>query len=80
VQIITLTLSDPEWERVLRIAQEAWPGTALDRQISRNECCRWLLLAGLDSVPRANLGAVERSLRPPAEDDVLPKLPVAGGD
>lgn len=79
MQIITLTLSDPEWERVLRMAQQAWPSAALDRQMSRNECCRRLLLAGLDSVPRANLSTVERPLQPPA-DDILPKLPVAGGD
>ena len=79
MQIITLTLSDPEWEKVLRTAHDAWPATPLDRQMSRNECCGRLLLAGLDSTPRANLNAVERSLQPRA-DDILPKLPVAGGD
>jgi DNA-directed RNA polymerase subunit N (RpoN/RPB10) len=77
VQIITLTLSDPEWERVFRIAKQAWPATVLDRQMSRNECCRRLLLAGLDSVPKANLSALERPLQPPG-DAVMPKLPVAG--
>jgi len=79
VQIITLTLSDPELEKVLRIARQAWPAAPLDRQTSRNECCRRLLLAGLDSTPRANLAAVERPLQPRG-DDVLPKLPVAGAD
>jgi hypothetical protein len=47
--------------------------------MSRNECCRRLLLAGLDSMPRADRSAVERSLQPPG-DAILPKLPVAGGD
>ena len=76
VQIITLTLSDTEWDRILRIAERQWPTTPLDRVMSRNECCRRLLLAGLDSAQPANLKNVEISLQPPA-DDVLPKLPIA---
>ena len=59
----------------LRIAERQWPSTPLDRQMSRNECCRRLLLAGLDSVQSANLNAVARPLQPPA-DHMMPTLPV----
>ena len=79
MQIVTLLLADEEWSKVRRVAEAAWPGAVLDRQMSRAEACRRLLLAGLDSSPRANLVGVERPLQPRG-DDVLPKLPVAGGD
>ena len=77
MQIVTLTLDDNEWSKVRRAAQQAWPKAELDRQMSRAEACRRLLMAGLGSIPTANLSAVERSLQPPA-DAVMPKLPVAG--
>ena len=79
MQIITMHLDDNEWSKVRRAAQQAWPQAELDRQMSRAEACRRLLMAGLGSIPHADLSAVERPLQPRG-DDVGPKLPVAGGD
>jgi hypothetical protein len=59
VQIVTLLLADEEWSKVRRVAEAAWPGAVLDRQMSRAEACRRLLMAGLNSIPNANLAAGE---------------------
>jgi hypothetical protein len=48
VQIVTLLLADEEWSKIRRVAEAAWPGAVLDRQMSRAEACRRLLLAGLN--------------------------------
>jgi len=81
---VTLCFDAHEWDRIRNAAATLWPGTELDRQLSRSEICRVLTLAGLDRLMNAtaddrqrmmrNLG---RTLQPPA-DKVMPALPVAG--
>jgi hypothetical protein len=41
---VTVTLNDNEMERVRDVAQTYWPGEQLERQLSRNEACRRLLM------------------------------------
>ena len=79
---VTLTLTENEWQRINGAAQKCWPGVQLDRTLSRNECCRRLLLGGLDSLQAKSrddqqqmVDSHARSLQPPA-DKMQPMLPV----
>jgi len=47
---VTLTLNDNEWERVRYAAQAYSPKEPLERQLSKNEACRRLLLGGITSL------------------------------
>jgi hypothetical protein len=51
VVFITLVLlSTNEWGKIRATAQTYWPKEQLDRQMSRNECYRKLLLDGVASI------------------------------
>ena len=71
---ITLVLSTNEWEKIRATAQTYRPSEQLDRQMSRNECCRRLLLGGIDQLrsvsPAERQAAVSnyaRHLQPPGD-------------
>ena len=81
---ITLVLSSNEWEKIRATAQTYSPREQLDCQMSRNECCRRLLLGGIDQL--RSVSASERQnavnayalhLQPPADTNVSPWLPGA---
>ena len=79
---VTLTLTENEWQRINGAAQRYWPGVQLDRTLSRNECCRRLLLGGLDSLqakPRDDqqqmVDGHAYSLQPPGDNRMMPQLP-----
>ena len=53
MQFITLILQDSEWARIAAAAAIYWPGIEIDREMSRAEASRRLLLSGLDLLKQA---------------------------
>jgi hypothetical protein len=76
MQFITMCLTDGEWDKVRGVAQRYWPQSQLDRQLSRNEACRRLLMGGLAVVNRADADAAAQSVEQ-QPDRMTPQLPGA---
>ena len=81
---VTLTLQDNEWERVRGAAMNYWPNEPLERQLSKNEACRRLLMGGITSLQATSesnqkqmASTYARPVNPPADTDVGPWLPGA---
>ncbi len=81
---VTLTLNDNEWERVRGVAMNYWPNEPLERQLSKNEACRRLLIGGLTSLQATSAAnrkqiadTYARPVNPPAGTNIGPYLPGA---
>lgn len=72
MRCITLLLNDSEWRRITEGARLFWPNEVLDRQLSRTECARRLLLGALTALRRED---VERY-----SATIAPSHPVLPGD
>lgn len=76
---ITMCLNDSEWDKVRSVAHQYWPPQKLDRQLSRGEACRRLLMGGLEAAKRADADAAARSVQQ-QPDRGTPTLPGSRGD
>lgn len=81
---VSVVLGSGEWQQITRAAQTLWPGTEIDRQLSRSEICRVFTLAGIDRLLSASdddrqrvMNNLCRSLQPPADTGNLTVLPGA---
>ena len=80
----TLTLNDGEWQRVRGAAMNYWPNEPLERQLSKNEACRRLLMGGITSLQSTSQSnqqqmaqTYSRPIQPPGDTNIGPRR--AGG-
>ena len=80
--MVTLTVNDSEWERLLRLMPALWPTFRVDYNISRNELTRTLLMSGVTLLiglsqdqQRDVVRPSMRMLRPASRSGNLPSLP-----